>query len=409
LREEWLDTFLSEVAEVTIGRQRSPKNATGDYMQPYLRSANVKDGRLDLTDVREMNFNPDEQRVFALAPGDVLVSEGSASETQVGSNAVWHGELIGVVCFQNTLLRLRAKREVTDPAYLAAWASNAYRSGQFARIAGGSSILHIGSERAKTIAVKWPSLPEQRRIADLIGSLDAHIKRLDDEVLHLHGLLGALREALVATVSWEPVRTLAAVDGVQIGPFGSQLHAYDYVDEGVPVVMPQDIIDSEIHTTKINYVAESTAARLTRHRLRPGDLVLPRRGDLTKRAVVKPEQDGWLCGTGSIRIRLSDPTLAPALLEGLSTSRTDNWLTTNAVGTTMLNLNTEIVSKLPAPIFSEPDRELAEGCVSTRDMMKFAQMERDSLRTFRAALLSDLLSGEVQIPKSYDVLLAEAV
>jgi type I restriction enzyme S subunit len=258
------------------------------------------------------------------------------------------------------------------------------------------------------IRLPVPSLPEQRRIVDLISALDALVEALVTEVRHLGSLLTSLRETLVATVSWGLVRHVVAPDGVQIGPFGAQLHAHDYTHDGVPVVMPQDIIDGEIHTAKIKRVPESKAASLARHRLLPGDLVLPRRGDLTKRALAGPEQRGWLCGTGSIRLRLTDPSLAPALLEGLSTRRTDEWLTTNAVGTTMLNLNTEIVSKLPAPVFSTDDREFAEACVSARQAIKVNRSESDSLRAIRSTVLSALLSGEVEIPESYDSFL-EAV
>lgn len=101
-------------------------------MVPYLRAANVKDGYLDLSDVKEMNFTPDEQRVFSLRPGDVLVSEGAGSLAAVGASAVWDGSLAGVVCFQNTLLRLRPMSAVTSSRFLAWWARHAYASGLFA-------------------------------------------------------------------------------------------------------------------------------------------------------------------------------------------------------------------------------------------------------------------------------------
>ncbi len=404
-----MEATLSDVADVAIGRQRSPKHATGEHMTRYLRSANVKDGRLDLRDVLEMNFNPREQGIFALEPGDVLISEGSASETQVGASAVWHGELPGVVCFQNTLLRFRAKPGVTDPAFLAAWTSHAHRSGKFAEIAGGSSILHIGSERASVMPVRWPSVIQQRKIADVIGALDAQIAALDCESDSVRVLLAALRESLVADVTWEPVATLARNKGIQIGPFGSQLHAHEYTDDGVPVVMPQDLIGGEISLAKIKYVHESTAAGLSRHRLQPGDLVLPRRGDLTKRALVKEQQAGWLCGTGCIRIRLEDPSMAEALLEGLSNDKTDEWLVTNAVGTTMLNLNTEIVSKMPAPRFTPSQRAQAEGCAMAQKLFRALRDERSAVATVRQAALGALLSNERAIPKSYDALIPLAV
>jgi len=117
MREGWRETTLGEAVDVTMGRQRSPKHAVGEHIVPYLRAANVKDGRLQLDSVFEMNFSPAEQATFSLRPGDVLVTEGCGSIGQLGAAARWDGEIGGTVCFQNTLLRLRAVQGVTDPGF----------------------------------------------------------------------------------------------------------------------------------------------------------------------------------------------------------------------------------------------------------------------------------------------------
>lgn len=274
-------------------------------------------------------------------------------------------------------------------------------------ICAQTGVPGLNRDRAYEIPVRLPSLPEQRRIVDLIGALDAQIDALDTEGQALRTLLVSQREVLVESATWEPIAAMTRESGIQIGPFGAQLHAYDYVELGVPVVMPQDIIDGEIRTEKIKYVSEAMASTLARHRLEPGDLVLPRRGDLTKRALVREDQRGWLCGTGSIRIRLAEPSMAPMLLEGLSTRATDEWLETNAVGTTMLNLNTEIVSKIPAPRFRDAGRALAEACIATRTQVKGLEDELASVRGLRATMLGGLLDDQVKIPDFYDALLAE--
>lgn len=72
---------LSQVAEVRLGRQRTPEFAVGDHLVPYLRSANVLDGALDLRDVKSMNFTPGEQALFGLRDGDVLVTEAAGVVT----------------------------------------------------------------------------------------------------------------------------------------------------------------------------------------------------------------------------------------------------------------------------------------------------------------------------------------
>ncbi len=147
-------------------------------MVRYLRAANVKDGRLDLRDVQSMNFTPSEQGTFSLRPGDVLVTEGSGSLASVGASSVWRGELDGIVCFQNTLLRLRPRHGV-DGRYLEWWARSAFGAGVFASIASGANIYHLSADRVRSLPISLPSLEGQKYIADF---LDAETKQIDERV-----------------------------------------------------------------------------------------------------------------------------------------------------------------------------------------------------------------------------------
>jgi len=165
---------LRALAEVALGRQRSPQYESGPHMRPYLRAANVKDGALDLDDVKEMNFSAREQQVFGLRTGDVLVSEGSGSLASVGASAVWNDEVPGA-CFQNTLIRLRPRSGV-DPRFLAWWSRHAFADGLFASIASGANIFHLSAERVRRLPIRVGDMGEQRAIADF---LDAETARID--------------------------------------------------------------------------------------------------------------------------------------------------------------------------------------------------------------------------------------
>lgn len=146
-------------------------------MVPYLRAANVKDGRLDLSDVKEMNFGPAEQAVFSLRRGDVLVTEGSGSLGAVGASATWNGEFDGTVCLQNTLLRFRP-RPSTDPRFLAWWCRHAFADGLFASVATGANIFHLSAERVRALPMAHLQLPRQRAIADYLDTETARINAL---------------------------------------------------------------------------------------------------------------------------------------------------------------------------------------------------------------------------------------
>lgn len=139
---------------------------------------------------------------------------------------------------------------------------------------------------------------------------------------------------------------------IQTGPFGSQLHASDYVPVGVPSIMPQNIGDNRIIEDGIARITPEDARRLSRYLVRRGDIVYSRRGDVERRALVGHHEDGWLCGTGCIRVRLgengADPRYASYYL-GHPVVR--EWIVRHAHGATMPNLNTSILAACP---FLEP-------------------------------------------------------
>lgn len=152
------------------------------------------------------------------------------------------------------------------------------------------------------------------------------------------------------TWSASTLAEIAKRDGglIQTGPFGSQLHQSDYVADGIPVIMPKDITDGRVDVASVARVSEETANRLSRHRLRPRTIVIPRRGEITKRAYIRDDQAGWLCGTGCLQIALAGEHLLPEYLYYyMEQEVVVRWLEQHAVGTTMLNLSAGIVSDLP--------------------------------------------------------------
>ena len=153
---------LSDVADVRMGRQRAPQYSRGNYIVPYLRAANIVDGQLDLTSVHEMNFNPSEQEIFGLRPGDILISEGCGSRARIGDNAVWQNEITGTVCFQNTVIRLRAIIDRISPELLRHWVRHAFSSGLFSEAARGTGIFHIGQKRCEQLPVQLPAASADR-------------------------------------------------------------------------------------------------------------------------------------------------------------------------------------------------------------------------------------------------------
>jgi type I restriction enzyme S subunit len=176
----WASTPLASIAEVRLGRQRSPVRATGPHMRPYMRAANVTWQGINATDVKEMDFTPAEYETYRLRRGDILLAEASGSPDEVGKPAIWSNEVPGA-CFQNTLIRVRSVDEQLVP-FLHLHLFKDARTGEFAAASRGVGIHHLGAEALFGWEVTLPPLPEQHRIVEAIES---YFTRLDDAVATL--------------------------------------------------------------------------------------------------------------------------------------------------------------------------------------------------------------------------------
>ena len=177
LPDGWQRVRIDAVGHVQLGRQRSPAHHSGDHMRPYLRVANVYEERIDVTDVMEMNFTPDEYKIYALQRGDILLNEGQSKEL-VGRPAMYMDELPGA-CFTNTLVRFRATSALL-PQFALIVFLHYMKSGYFRKVSKiTTNIAHLGAGRFAEMSFPVPSLSEQREIVERIeeqSSSQAHLK-----------------------------------------------------------------------------------------------------------------------------------------------------------------------------------------------------------------------------------------
>jgi type I restriction enzyme S subunit len=169
---EWAVKRVDEQGSVLAGKALAV-DAPGPQ-RPYLRTKNVLDGAIDISDVLTMPMSDAEFTRFEILDGDVLLNEGQSLEL-VGRASIYHGELCQRCAMQNALLRFRA-----FPSTSAEFASQYFRQcqkdGTFSNLATKTtSVAHLGSSRFSALELAWPSLPEQQRIASCLSSLDALI------------------------------------------------------------------------------------------------------------------------------------------------------------------------------------------------------------------------------------------
>ena len=150
--------------------------------------------------------------------------------------------------------------------------------------------------------------------------------------------------------SWKWVRFSDLMNAMSTGPFGSMLHKSDYISDGIPLVNPANIVRGKIIPSEKMMVSTDTAKRLESYTLHTGMIVIGRRGEMGRCAIVGENEDGWICGTGSFFLTPSPYLFVDYIQIFFSTHYAKVYLGGESVGTTMSNLNHKILSKMPIPL-----------------------------------------------------------
>jgi type I restriction enzyme S subunit len=183
---------------------------------------------------------------------------------------------------------------------------------------------------------------------------------------------------------------------LQTGPFGSQLHAHDYVTEGVPVVPTEALRNRRIDHSVLPRVTSEKAMELGRHSLEPGDILFARRGVQATGHIgyVRENERGYLCGTGAIRLRIVKARQQPKLPEFLShvfaNAKSVAWFKFHAVGATMPNLNEGIIRSFPLRLPpAEDQRSIAELLSALDDKIELNQRMNETLEATASAIFKN--------------------
>ncbi|MEM7795323.1 MAG: restriction endonuclease subunit S [Cyanobacteria bacterium P01_C01_bin.118] len=161
---------------------------------------------------------------------------------------------------------------------------------------------------------------------------------------------------------------------IQIGPFGSLLHKADYITGGIPAINPTHINDLKINVDTNFTVTQKKFDELKKYSLEEGDIIMGRRGEMGRCALVTEKEDGFLCGTGSLYIRSAKSLNSFYYSYFLSSRDTKTYLEHHSIGTTMRNLNENILNEIPVPVCSYLEQEKIveeiEACFSICDRIE---------------------------------------
>ena len=231
--------------------------------------------------------------------------------------------------------------------------------------ASGTTFLELSASKAATIEFPLPPLSEQQRIVERIEELFAKLDEAKERLQEVADSFAVrkaaiLHKAFTGELIGKQVTELVSlenlVDLIKIGPFGSSLHESDYIENGIPLVNPKHIVQQRIVPQSKISISDEKAEELSSYKLKENDIVLGRRGEMGRCAPISNREENWICGTGSMIIRLKKEYDAKLYSLILGSQATVTYLENSAVGSTLKNLNEKIVRKIPVPQFSSEEQ-----------------------------------------------------
>ncbi len=298
---------------------------------------------------------------------------------------------------------------------------------QFSRYSTNTALPSMTQEHLSNYKFSLPKAePEQRKIIEFLDHETAKIDSLIEKQQQLIELLKEKRQAVIGhavTKGLNPdvpmkdsgVEWLGEVPAhwiiaqlkfntleMQTGPFGSQLHAEDYVIDGIPLINPAHMNAGVIIPDPKVTVDEATQERLERHKLSEGEIIFSRRGELGRCAVVKKNNEGWLCGTGSLKAKLTKKIIPDYAYTLISSEGVVSELTLESKGSTMANLNTETLGRirLPVPPISEQEAILDYIRIISDKydyLIRSADTAIRLMQERRTALISAAVTGKIDV------------
>ena len=345
---------LGEIAQSAKGKKPKSvsKEKTYSFAIPYVDIKAFEKGIID-------NYTDGENCIFC-KPDDVLI--------------VWDGARCGFVgrgvegAIGSTLAKISSEKYTND--FLFYFLQSKYKI--LNSNPRGVGIPHIEPNLLWNFEIPDIDPTTQHAIVTRIETLFAELDKGVEKLKTAQQQLKTYRQAVLndcltkGSEKWKNVKLGEVAEKIQIGPFGTQLHKSDYIEGGIPLINPMHISDRKIFPDNSFSVSTAKYKELENYYLSTNDVILGRRGEMGRCAVVSENENGMLCGTGSLFIRGGKNLYAKYLCYLLSSQRIIAYFENSSSGTTMSNLNRGIVENTEIPLPSLPTQQRIVQEIETR-------------------------------------------
>ena len=321
---------LGDVATYINGYAFKPEDR-GEVGLPIIRIQDLTGNAYDLG-----FYNGDYPKRIEINDGDVLISWSASLGVYV-----WNR---GRALLNQHIFKVEFDKVNIDKSYFVYAVRQ--KLAEMAMKTHGATMKHIVKKDFEETLIPYPSQKKQieigtnlDKIANIIAARKQQLELLDELVKAR--FVEMFGDPVHNPYGWNKTELKELAD-LKIGPFGSLLHKEDYIEGGHALVNPSHIVDGRIIIDSKLTVSEDKYEELSAYHLKVGDVVMGRRGEMGRCAVV--EEEGLLCGTGSLLIRPKGKVTADYIQKIISYPTFKKTIDDMAVGQTMPNLNVPIVS-----------------------------------------------------------------
>lgn len=397
MREGWTETTLGQLVNIQKGKKPPAIDVYEEFSQPYL-TADV---------LRGANC---EQFVSAVLTESCVQMSGH--ETVL----LWDGAGAGDVfksrpgILASTMAKVEAKNfPSVDSGFLYLYLYS--KRVEIKSSCRGTTVPHVSPEALKSLSFALPPLAEQKRIVDVVSSVDAYIDALQEQADTTRTARNAVLHELISAGGDDWTETTIGSECIVKG--GKRLPKGTPWSENPtthPYIRATDFRNGRIDTSNLVYVPEDVWPVVSRYVVQAGDVLITIAGTIGAIALVPSSHIGANLTENAALIRPASASLDSEFLYlWLLSDDAQRQIADLTIGTTQQKLGLFRIEsiQLRLPPLDEQKR-IVEIVLSMDDVVQKTEQALTDAKNLRSGLLSDLLSGDHEIPESYDVFVGAA-
>jgi type I restriction enzyme, S subunit len=294
-----------------------------------------------------------------------------------------------------------------------------FEAEKLASMASQTTQANISATVLKEYLVDIPPLPEQKKIASILTSVDEVIENTQKQIDKLQDLKKAIMNELLTRgightefkdselgripKSWE-VQPLLKLSkgrfGIVDGPFGSNLKTEHYKSKGIPVIQSGFVTTGQFYAKKYVYVDSEKFNAEIRSAVASGDIVMAKIGAQAGRCAIMPKghPTGILAGN-SLKITTDEESLLATYLNHLlSHLYTTGEIQILRTETAQPAISIATLKKYKIKVPTLLEQEKITKVLSTIDIkLKSTREKSEKLQSLKKSLMQDLLTGKVRV------------